>query len=397
MHALSRRLAEVLLDLLLDQRHSALPADQDNRVDVAALDRFLLEHAIADLESAIHQIPGQRIELLSRQRNAQVQWLAFALLDEGQLDEHVGDQREVDLRGLGGIFDPLHRDRALDEIDLRLFSKCLEHEVDDPVVEVHPAQKGVAAGGEHLEHLVVHVQHRDVERPAAEVIDENLLREAAVEPVSQRRSSGLVDDALDVETGKHSRLLHRISLIVVVVSGNRDDCLSGLLAQKLVCDRFHLRKDEAGDLRQGVGAAGEIHGGLSLRTLYNFITEIVLQLLHYPRIELPADQPLGAIDGVPGIGHHLILGYPADQQVALWRESDHRGKDQIAAIGGDDLRNLVAHERDAGVRRAKVDTQDPRLVTHQAFTKEGRCSLTRQINLDLVQANRVATTTEMLA
>ena len=43
---------------------------------------------------------------------------------------------------------------------------------------------------------------------------------------------------------------------------------------------------------------------------------------------LAPDQPLGAVDGVLRVGDHLVLGHPADQEVALARERDHRGQDR---------------------------------------------------------------------
>ena len=52
---------------------------------------FSVEHPVAELEGAVHQVRGQRVELLARERDAQVQRLALALLDVGQLDDHVGD------------------------------------------------------------------------------------------------------------------------------------------------------------------------------------------------------------------------------------------------------------------------------------------------------------------
>ena len=59
------------------------------------------------------------------------------------------------------------------EIDLGLLLEGLQHVVDDPVVEVHAAQEGVTAGGQHLEDVAGELQHRDVEGAAAQVVDED--------------------------------------------------------------------------------------------------------------------------------------------------------------------------------------------------------------------------------
>ena len=51
----------------------------------------------------------------------------------------------------------------------------LDQPVDDPLVEVLAAQEGVAARGPHLEEAVGHLQDRDVERAAAQVVDRDEL------------------------------------------------------------------------------------------------------------------------------------------------------------------------------------------------------------------------------
>ena len=91
------------------------------------------------------------------------------------------------------------------------------------VVEVDAAQEGVAAGGDHLEDVVVELEHRGVEGAAAQVVDEHALVELAAEAVGERRRGGLVEDALDVEPGEPPGLAHRLALVVVVVGGDGDD------------------------------------------------------------------------------------------------------------------------------------------------------------------------------
>ena len=90
--------------------------------------------------------------------------------------------------------------------------------LDDAVVEVFSAQVRVAAGGDHVEDAVADFEHRDVERPAAEVEHRHLLFVLlATEPVRQRGGSRLVDDADDVESGDLAGVLGRVALAVVEV------------------------------------------------------------------------------------------------------------------------------------------------------------------------------------
>jgi hypothetical protein len=84
----------------------------------------------------------------------------------------------------------------------------------------------VARGGLDLEHAVADLEHRHVERAAAEVEDEDRLVGLLVEPVGQRRRGRLVDDPLDVEAGDLAGVLGRLALVVVEYAGTVMTALS---------------------------------------------------------------------------------------------------------------------------------------------------------------------------
>ena len=70
---------------------------------------------------------------------------------------------------------------------------------DHRVVEVDPAEEHVAAGRLDLEDAVADLDDRDVERAAAEVVDEDALVELLADAVGERRRGRLVDDPDHVE------------------------------------------------------------------------------------------------------------------------------------------------------------------------------------------------------
>jgi hypothetical protein len=255
---------------------------------------------------------------------------------------------------------------------IRLLLERLEDEIDDPVVEVAAAQERVAAGGEHLEDVAGHLQHRDVERAAAQVVDQYLLIEPAVEPVGERRSLRLVDDPLHVEARQQPRLLHRVALVVVVVGGHRDHRLLDRAAQELLGDRLHVAQDEAADLGQRVHPPAQAHRGVAVGAFDHLPRVIGLQILNDLRLVLAADQPLGAVDRVARVGDRLVLRHAAHQHVALRRQRDHRRKNQVAAIGRHHLRDAVLHRRDERVGGAEVDSDDARLFRHEPFSYHGK-------------------------
>ena len=88
----------------------------------------------------------------------------------------------------------------------------------------------------------------DVERPATEVVDGDLLFLLLVEPVRQGRCGRLVDDALDVEPRDAAGILRRLALGVVEVGRDGDDRLGDLLAEVGLGVTLQLLEDHRADL-----------------------------------------------------------------------------------------------------------------------------------------------------
>jgi hypothetical protein len=70
---------------------------------------------------------------------------------------------------------------------------------------------GVAVGRLHLDDVIAHFEHGDVEGAAAEVEDGDLLVLLLIESVGERGGGRLVDDALHVEAGDLACGLGRLS------------------------------------------------------------------------------------------------------------------------------------------------------------------------------------------
>src|SRR3989454_9946400 len=115
------------------------------------------------------------------------------------------------------LFRSLHRLAVAPEVDAVLGADVVEEPHDDRAVEVVATEVGVAVGREHLEDAVLHAQDRDVEGPAAEVVDGDDALLEAMEPIGERRRGRLVDDAHDVEAGDPPGVLRRLALAVVEV------------------------------------------------------------------------------------------------------------------------------------------------------------------------------------
>ena len=143
--------------------------------------------------------------------------------DERQVDLRLLRGRQLDLGLLGGLVEALEGHRVLRQVDRLVLLELAREPVDDRLVEVVAAEVVVARGRLDLEDAVADLEHRHVERAAAEVEDEDRLVGLLVEAVGQRGGGRLVDDALDVEAGDLAGVLGRLALVVVEVGGDGDD------------------------------------------------------------------------------------------------------------------------------------------------------------------------------
>ena len=99
--------------------------------------------------------------------------------DERQVDLGLHRRGQLDLRLLGRLLQALQRQAVVAQVDPVLLFELVGHVVDDALVEVLAAEEGVAVGRLHLEHAVADLEHRDVERAAAQVVDRDRLVRAS--------------------------------------------------------------------------------------------------------------------------------------------------------------------------------------------------------------------------
>ena len=211
----------------------------------------------------------------------------------------------------------------------------------------------VTRGRLDLEDAVADLEHRHVERAAAEVEDEDRLVGLLVEAVGQRRGGRLVDDALDVEAGDLAGVLGRLALVVVEVRRDGDDRAVDRVAEVRLGVRLELLEDHRADLRRRVLLAVDLDARVAVRAADDLVRDHRLLLAHLGL--LAADEALDGEDGAAGVRDGLALGDGADEALAALGEGDDR-RGGPAALGVGDDRGLAALEDGhARVRRAEVD------------------------------------------
>ena len=212
----------------------------------------------------------------------------------------------------------------------------------------------VAARRSDLDHAVADLEHRDVERAAAEVEHEHRLLPLLVHPVGERRRGRLVDDPQHLETGDPARVLGRLALRVVEVRRHRDHGLGDPLAEELggVVGELaqHLRRDLLGR----VLLAADLEPDRVVRPLDDLVGDDLRLLVDLA--PAPADEPLGRVDRRLRVEDRLALGHLAHQPLAVLGERDHRGCHPPALGVGDDLGLSALHRRgDHRVRGSQID------------------------------------------
>ena len=260
--------------------------------------------------------------------------------DVRQVDVRARHAGQLDLRLLGRFLQTLHGHAVAREVNAVALLELLNEVVGDALVEVVAAEAVVAGRGQHFDDTVADLQHGDVERAAAEIVDHDLLVGLLIEAVGQRGRCRLVDDALDVEAGDLAGVLGRLALRVGEVGRHGDDGLGHGLAQIGFRIGLQLLQDHRADLLRGVLLA--VDG--------DFIIRAHLALDR-------ADRAVRVRDG-------LALCYLTDHTLAgLGKRDDGRGGAMTFRVG-DDGRFAALHDGDAAIGGAKVDTDN---FTHNDF------------------------------
>ena len=201
-------------------------------VDLRGVEAGVGERLLRRLDRPLEQVGRDLLELRPRELQVEVLRALRGRGDERQVDLRRHRRRQLDLRLLRGLVEALERHLVLRQVDALVLLELAGHPVDDRLVEVVAAEVVVAGGRLDLEDAVAELEHRHVERAAAEVEDEDRLVGAfLVEPVRECGRGRLVDDAEDVEAGDLAGVLRRLALRVVEVGGDGDDGVRDGLAE----------------------------------------------------------------------------------------------------------------------------------------------------------------------
>src|SRR5690606_39002735 len=127
--------------------------------------------------------------------------------DVRQIDYGLLARRQLDLGFFGSLFQALYRQRIALEVDTAVFLELIRQVIDEDHVEIFTTHEGVAVGRQLIELLLAvdigDLDDRNIEGAAAAVIhSDDTIAVFLVDPVGQRSSGRLIDDAFYFETGR---------------------------------------------------------------------------------------------------------------------------------------------------------------------------------------------------
>src|SRR3989449_2004129 len=356
VHRPVRLLAEEVLDDLLQLRHAGRAAYQDDFVDLLRVLLRVREALLRRLQRALEQVLAHLLELRAGEPLDEVLGARLVGGEEREIDLRLHRAGELDLRLLGRLLQALEDHLVLAHVDAGLGAELLDQPVHDLLIHVVAAEVRVAVGGDHLDHVLADLQDGDVEGAAAVVEDGNDLVLLLVQSVGQRGRRGLVDDAAHFQPRDAAGVLGRLALGVVEVRGHGDDRLAHGLAEVVLGGPLQLLQDLRADLRRAPLLSLDVHHGVAVvrpDDLERNTPALVGRLL-----ELAPHEALDRVDGVLRIGDRLAAGDLADEDLAVLAEADDGRGEPVAFLVLDHLRVAAFHDRDHGVRRPEVDSND---------------------------------------
>ena len=160
--------------------------------------------------------------------------------DKGKVDVRCGGGRKLLFRFLSSLFQSLKSHLVIGEIHALRPLELSQHIVGDLLIKIVAAQLVVAGCRQHFNYAVADLNNGHVERTAAQVINHDLLLFFIVQAISQGCRRRLVDNTLYIQTSDFTGVFSGLTLSVIKIGRNRDDCLRHFLAQIPFCICFQL-------------------------------------------------------------------------------------------------------------------------------------------------------------
>ena len=179
--------------------------------------------------------------------------------DERQVDVGCSCAGKLFLCFLCCFSDSLQSHFIIGKIYAFLFLELSKDIICYFLVEVIAAQTVVSCCGKNFDNTVTDLDDGNIESTASKVVYHDLLLFLVIQSVCQSCCGRLVDDTFYIKTCDFTGIFGSLTLCVVEVSRNGDNCFCYFLTKVVLCITFQFLKDHSGDLLRRVFLSFDVY------------------------------------------------------------------------------------------------------------------------------------------
>ena len=236
----------------LYSRDTGRTADQDYFADIVC-GKTCIAHSLTNrAHGAFNQICSHSFEFSTGQVHIQMFRAVSTCSDERQVDVGAHNAGQFDFSFFSSLTQTLHSHTVGRKVNAFGFLEFVNHPVHDFLIEVIAAQMSITVGCFYFEYAVADIQNGYIEGAAAEVIYHDGMVVGFINAVCQRSSGRLVDDTQNIKACNLACVFSSLTLAVIEVCRNSDNCLGYLFAQISFCISFQFLQNHCGNFFRGI-------------------------------------------------------------------------------------------------------------------------------------------------
>lgn len=246
-------------------------------------------------------------------------------------------------------------------IYLVFFIEFIHTIVNQFVVKVLSTEMSISCSCLDLENTSVESKKRNIKSSSSKIEDQHISLSFCllVKTVCNRCSCRLINNSQHIESWNYSRIFSGLSLTIIKIGWNSNDCVFNCLSKVGLSGFFHFGKDHGWDLLRVklfcFSFEFDHYLRLVISSSLHFEGPVLHILLNHWISKLPSDQSFGIEDGIVGILGHLIFGWVSDESFCFC-EGNIRWGGSVALIIGDDLNPIILPDSYTRVGGAQVDS-----------------------------------------
>ena len=249
--------------LILYSRDTGRTTYQKDFGKVAGIQACIFQCGVYRACSSLYQVMSQLVEFCTGQVHVEVLRSLSGCCDEGQVDVCGACTGKLFLCFLSCLSQSLESHLIVGKVYTLSSLELGNHVVGNFLVEVIAAQVVVTSGCQNFDNAVTDLDDRYIKGTAAQVVYHDLLLILIVKAVCQCSCGRLVDDTFYIQACDLTCILGCLTLCVVEVCRNGDNCLGYFLTEIVLSVRFQFLKDHCGDLLRRIFLSFDLYSEIA--------------------------------------------------------------------------------------------------------------------------------------